>query len=132
MNSKSPKVRISSIVTSPTSYNQVGQAAVRADQVRDRLDGRLNEFKVSEGEDLLNCDLSILVLVGSLNKVLQQVAHQCQLLVEKHFDGKLVIPGNFELIEELENLVNVNFVVGVVGVDEGEQLAQEVQGFGFG
>jgi len=43
-----------------------------------------------------------------------------------------VIPGNFELIEELEKLVNVNFAVRVVGVDEGEQLAEEVQGFGFG
>ena len=44
----------------------------------------------------------------------------------------MVIPGNFELIEELEKLVNVNFAVRVVGVDEGEQLAEEVQGFGFG
>ena len=65
------------------SYQVAYAGQGRADQVRDRLDGRLNEFKVSEGEDLLNCNLSILVLVGSLNKVLQQVAHQCQLLSEQ-------------------------------------------------
>ena len=65
------------------SYQVAYAGQGRADQVRDRLDGRLNEFKVSEGEDLLDCNLSILVLVGSLNKVLQQVAHQCQLLSEQ-------------------------------------------------
>ena len=53
-------------------------------------------------------------------------------LIENHFYSKLVIPGNFEHIKELENLVSINFAVGVLGVDEGEQLAEEVQGFCFG
>ena len=73
-------------LTSPSpspTFDQVEHAGARADQVRDHFEGRFNEFKVSEGEDLLNCNLSILVLVGSLNKVLQQVAHQCQLLSEQ-------------------------------------------------
>ena len=52
-------------------------------------------------------------------------------LVENHFDRKLVIPGNLEPIEEFKNLVDVNLAVRV-GVDQGEQLADEVQGFGLG
>ena len=52
-------------------------------------------------------------------------------LVENHFDGKLVIPGNLKPIEEFKNLVDVNLAVRV-RVDQGEQLADEVQGFGLG
>ena len=55
-------------------------------------------------------------------------------------------PGNFEHLQELENLVGVNLAIRVgvillvfvdhcvivrVVVDHGEQFADEVQGFGF-
>ena len=53
-------------------------------------------------------------------------------LIENHFYSKLLIPGNFEHIKELENLVSTNLAVGVLGVDDGEQLAEEIQGFCFG
>ena len=47
-----------------------------------------------------------------------------------------MIPGNFEHLQELENLVGVNLAIRVgvillVFVDHGEQFADEVQGFGF-
>ena len=45
-------------------------------------------------------------------------------------------PGNFEHLQELENLVGVNLAIGVgvillVVVDHCEQFADEVQGFGL-
>ena len=57
-----------------------------------------------------------------------------------------MIPGNFEHLQELENLVGVNLAIRVgvillvfvdhcvivrVVVDQGEQFADEVQGFGL-
>ena len=52
----------------------------RGGKLRQHREHRLDELKVVEGENLLDCDLFILISVSSLNKIFQKVAHQCKLL----------------------------------------------------
>ena len=56
--------------------HQVTHAAARLAQLKHRWERILDELKVVEGDDFLNCNFSILILVGSLNKVLHKVADQ--------------------------------------------------------
>ena len=59
-------------------------------------------------------------------------------LIQKHFQGKPVVPGDLErvsgLVEELENLVGVNFAISTrpLAVDQSEEPGHEVQCFRFG
>ena len=64
------------------SSHQVVEAASVVAKLQHGGERRLDELKVVEGENLLDGDLSILILISSLNKVFQKVADQCELLCD--------------------------------------------------
>ena len=61
-------------------FYQIAEAFPRVAELRKHIVGKLDELKVVEGENLLDCDLAIFVLVSSFDKVLHKMADKCQLL----------------------------------------------------
>merc|ERR1719150_1401698 len=126
----SPTVRASSQI--PKTIPRVAQPSPEHS-----IPTRLKELKVIKCENLLDRDLVVLVLVGSFDKVLQKVAGKCQLLIKQHFQDKPVVPGDLNgvsgLVEELENLLGVNFAISTrpLAVDQSEEPGHEVQCFRF-
>ena len=74
------------------------------------------------------------VSVGKLKlRRIKKASH----LIQKHFQGKPVVPGDLKrvsgLVEELKNLVDVNFAISTwpLAVDQSEEPGHEVQCFRF-
>ena len=61
-------------------FYQVGEAFPRVAELHKHVVGKLDELKVVEGENLLDFDLVIFVLVSSFDKVLHKMADKCKLL----------------------------------------------------
>ena len=59
---------------------QIAEAFPRVAELHKHIVGQLDELKVVEGENLLDFDLVIFVLVSSFDKVLHKMADKCKLL----------------------------------------------------
>ena len=59
---------------------QIAEAFPRVAELHKHVVGKLDELKVVEGENLLDFDLVIFVLVSSFDKVLHKMADKCKLL----------------------------------------------------